>query len=244
MQNLINEWSKLIRKRSTIILFCLSALFPILAGPSIQMVQNRFGFTAFDGESFSLVILSLAVSFYLPLLMALVVSDMFSGEQEHKTLFFLLVRPVSRFKIFTSKIICTGIYMLVLLLIICLSALLTGAIWLENFTFHGLLLGISAYLLSWFPVMAVSLLMAFFVQWVSSGSKALTFSILLYIVMVIVTYLFPAVGQWLPAYDNDWYQRWINNGFSITSMGRMMFLLSFSALFFTLGYYKFSKKEF
>src|SRR5438128_12241845 len=111
MLNLKNEWNKLLRKRSTMVLFCLSALFPLLAGPAVQTLQNNFGFTAFDGESFPLVILSLAVSFYLPLLIALGISDMFAGEQEQNTLSFLLVRPISRFKLFSSKIVCTGIFL-------------------------------------------------------------------------------------------------------------------------------------
>jgi ABC-2 type transport system permease protein len=244
MLNLKNEWNKLLRKRSTTVLMCLSALFPLLAGPAIQMMQNRFGFTAFDGESFPLVILGLAVSFYLPLLLALGISDMFAGEQEQKTLSFLLVRPLSRFKFFTSKIACTGIYLLLLLMIVCISSLLTGAIWLENFTFYGLLIGISAFLLSWFPLMAIGMLLVFLVLWFGSSSRALTFSILLYLIMVVITYLFPTIAQWIPVYDNDWYQRWMNSGFTIVIMGRTIYLLSFCALFFSLGYYKFSQKEF
>ncbi|QCJ44261.1 hypothetical protein FAY30_21435 [Bacillus sp. S3] len=244
MLNLSNEWTKLVRKKSTIVLLCLSALFPLLTGPAIQMMQSRFGFTAFDGESFPLVILSLAVTFYMPLLLALCVSDMFAGEQEQKTLSFLLVRPLSRFKLFTSKLICTGIYLLTLLLIVCLSSLITGAIWLENFTFSGLLVSLSSFLLSWFPLMAMGILFVFLAQWVGSSSKVLTFSILLYLVMVVLTYLVPTVAEWLPVYDNNWYQRWINNGLNSATFGRSLYLLSFWALFFTLGYYKFSQKEF
>jgi ABC-2 type transport system permease protein len=244
MLNLKNEWNKLIRKRSTIVLLCLSALFPLLAGPAVQMLQNRFGFTAFDGESFPLVILGIAISFYLPLLLSLGISDMFAGEQEQKTLFFLLVRPISRFKIFTSKIMCTGIYLFLILMIVYVSSILTGVIWLENFTFHGVLLGFSAFLLSWFPLMALGMLLVFLVLWFGSSSKALTFSILLYLVMIVVTFLFPTIAQWLPAYDNDWYQRWMNSGFNIVVVGRGIYLLSFCTLFFTLGYYKFNQKQF
>lgn len=244
MLNLRNEWNKLLRKRSTIVLFCLSALFPLFAGPTIQSLQNRFGFTAFDGESFPLVILGLAVSFYLPLLLALAISDMFAGEQEHKTLPFLLIRPLTRFKLFTSKIVCTGIYLFTLLIIVCVSSLLTGAIWLENFTFKGLVLGLSSFLLSWFPLMAMGMLLVFLVLWFGSSSKALIFSILLYLIMILVNYLFPAIAQWLPTYDNSWYQRWINSGFSIVIAGRAIYLLSFCTCFFTLSYFKFSQKEF
>jgi ABC-2 type transport system permease protein len=62
--------------------------------------------------------------------------------------------------------------------------------------------------------------------------------------MVLLTYLFPAIAQWLPAYDIDWYQRWINSGFNRVVMGRTVYLLSFCVLFFILGYYKFSLKEY
>ncbi|SDN67894.1 ABC transporter permease [Bacillus sp. OK048] len=244
MLNLQNEWIKLVRKKSTLVLICLSALFPLLVGPAIQMMQSKFGFTAFDGESFPLVILSLAVTFYLPLLLALCVSDLFAGEQEQKTLSFLLVRPLSRFKLFTSKIVCTGIYLLTLLLVVCLSSLITGAIWLENFTFSGMAVSLLSFLLSWFPLMAMGILLVFLAQWVGSSSKALTFSILLYLVMVVLTYLVPAIAAWLPVYDSNWYQRWINNGLNVATFGRSLYLVSFCALFFTLGYYKFSQKEF
>ena len=45
MQNLRNEWMKLIRKRSTIVFFIISALFPLLVGPIVNILQNRIGFT-------------------------------------------------------------------------------------------------------------------------------------------------------------------------------------------------------
>jgi ABC-2 type transport system permease protein len=244
MLNLRNEWNKLTRKRSTIVLFYLSATFPLLAGPIIQMIQNKFGFTAFDGESFPLVILGLSVTIYLPLLLALGISDMFSGEQEQKTLSFLLVRPLSRMKIFTSKIACTGIYLFCLLMIVCVSSLITGAIWLENFTLHGLILDFSAFLLSWLPLMAVGLMVVYLALWFESSSKAITFSILLYLVMMVICYIIPTFAQWLPIFDNNWYQRWINSGLSIVVLGRTLYLLSFCTLFFTLGYYKFTQKEF
>ena len=244
MQNLSNEWMKLIHKRSTVVLFILSALFPILVGPAINILQNRIGFTLFDGESFSLIILSLAVTIYLPLLLAQSVSDLFPGEQEKNVLSFTLVRPITRLKLFASKNLCIAIYLMTQLLIIYISSILTGAIWLQNFTFKGMLMGGSAYILSWFPLMAIGLLLVFFVQWFGSSSRALTFSIIFYFIMVVLTFLIPSVAHWLPTYDSTWYQRWMNNGINIVVMGRAVYLLSWCSLFFTLGYYRFNKKEF
>ncbi|WP_026692606.1 ABC transporter permease [Peribacillus kribbensis] len=244
MLNLRNEWMKLTRRRSAITLLVISGVLPLIAGPVIKILQNKFSFTAFDGESFPLAMLSLAVSFYLPLLLALAVSELFSGEQEQKTLAFLLVRPISRMNIFKSKMISTGIYLLLLLLIICITSLLSGAIWLENFTMQGLMLAVASFLLSWFPLMALGLLFIFLVQWIGSSSRALTFSIILYLALMVVNFLFPGLARWLPTYDSNWYQRWINSGLSVLVMGRTLFLLSWSVLFYTLGYYKFSRKEF
>ena len=62
--------------------------------------------------------------------------------------------------------------------------------------------------------------------------------------MVVLTFLIPTVAHWLPTYDSNWYQRWMNNGINIVVMGRAVYLLSWCSLFFTLGYYKFNKKEF
>jgi ABC-2 type transport system permease protein len=244
MLNVRNEWMKLIRKRSAIALLVISGLLPLVAGPIINVLQNRFSFTAFDGESFPLVILSLAVSFYLPLLLALAISDVFSGEQEQKTLSFLLVRPISRMKIFKSKTISTGLYLLALLLILCISSLLSGAIWLENFTLHGLFMAVVSFMLSWIPLMSLGLLFMFLVQWIGSSSRALAFSIILYLAMMVVNFLFPGLARWLPTYDSNWYQRWINSGLNTLVMGRFLYLVSWCVLFYSLGYYKFSKKEF
>jgi ABC-2 type transport system permease protein len=243
-QNTKNECRKLMSKRSTNVFMVLSVLFPLLTGPSIQTLQSRFGFTAFDGESFSLVILGLAVAVYLPLLLILAVSDMFSGEQEQNMLSFTLVRPISRFKVYSSKTICIGLYLLALLLIICVSSLLTGAFWLSNFTFHGILLGLVAFLVSWVPLMAIGILFIFLAQWIGSSSKAVIFSILIYLILAALTFLSPALARWFPSYDTGWYQRWINMGMGRVLLGRTLYLLSWSALFFTLGYYKFNKKEF
>ena len=107
-----------------------------------------------------------------------------------------------------------------------------------------MLMGGTAYLLSWFPLMAIGLLLVLFVQWFGSSSRALTFSIILYFMMVVLTFILPQIGQWLPTYDSTWYQRWIHNGISMVVMGRAVYLLSWCSLFFTLGYYRFKKKEF
>ena len=51
------------------------------------------------------------------------------------------------------------------------------------------------------------------------------------------------IATWLPTYDNNWYQRWMNNGINSVVMGRTVYLLSWCSLFFTLGYYKFKKRN-
>lgn len=66
--------------------------------------------------------------YILPLLIASVAVDTFSCEFGDKTLKIILLRPISRFKVFTSKIICIGTYIIVNLFIVFIVSSILGFI--------------------------------------------------------------------------------------------------------------------
>ena len=113
----------------------------------------------------------------------------------------------------------------------------------SKFYIYGMLMGGTAYLLSWFPLMSICLLLSSLFNGLVKQSCIDLFNYPLFRDGCSDIYL-TSDRTMASTYDSTWYQRWIHNGISMVVMGRAIYLLSWSSLFFTLGYYRFKKKEY
>jgi len=244
--NTINELVKLTARRKTLLFLLLAVLIPFAGLPVVTRVQSGFGITAVSSADYPVAVLGLLTLFVVPLLIFLSVSDLFSGEFGDRTIRAMLVRPVSRLKIFTSKVLAV--------------ALLTAAQLAAGFAASAaasLLLPVSpdgrmaaigeaaiAYAAAFVPMAAIIAAAAFAALWFRNGSGALAVCILLYAAAKLLGFFFPELAAYSPAAYTDWHLLLLQGSVPFGKLAAVFsFLLGCGIVFYTLGYYLFDKKE-
>lgn len=243
--NIINETQKLFSKKKTAVLFVLTALITIFAAVLVSNFESRLGIIAVASSDFPIFVLNLFAGFFLPLFVCMVTADLFAGEMDERTLKISLLRPITRFKVYTAKLCTAGIYIIISLgfifiLSLILSFLLVGG----NSVIMSLLKGLTAYAAAAVPMLLIAVATAFMAQFFKSSSGVLTFSIFIFIAMKIMAVIFPQYSQFLITSYVDWHLLW-SGGKILTNqiLNLFMFMVSYSIIFLATGFYMFDRKE-
>lgn len=243
--NVTNETEKLFLKKKTIFFLVLALLIPLSSAGLVDRFQSGMGIAAIASADFPLTMLSLFTGILLPLYVFMATADSFSGEWSERTLKLVLVRPISRFKIFASKQVSLAIYVVFILGLAGLSSILSGLLlgvkgdlmlgWRDTFIAYGV---------SVIPILALITATVFIAQFFKSGSGALMICILLFVALQVSGFFFPQISVYSLTSYTDWYTLWLNGSAmfgKITNV--MMFLTACSLLFFTTGFFLFDRKE-
>jgi ABC-2 type transport system permease protein len=238
--NIINELEKNLTKRGMKVYFSLILLMPFLIILLSEKIQS-IDMLVLPTVNLTYAMLKGYVMVIIPVFIFVAVADTFSGELERGTLFS--VRPIERIEIYYSKIIALGImifiHLLIFFTITSISVLLFG----RNFQlsdFGSLLLST---FVSWFPLVAFTILAAFISQWFKSSAATVGVGILTYVLMFVVPFVIPKSLYLFPSSYLDWYQLWSENVSVQWMIQSSLYLFSFSTLFFAIGYYMFKSKE-
>lgn len=245
MRNLQNEWQKILSTKKTYVLFALSFLVPLAIAWGLARAQAGVGINAGNAAQFMMLMVSLFTSVLLPLFLGMAAIDLFTGEVQSRTMNWILLRPIARWKVYVSKVLALAVYLATHLGIAWLSSVF-ASVWLANDSLlTGAVEGLQAFGLSLFPLFAFVLLVVFIAQWFKSSSSALVFAILLYLAAVFVPIWFPKLAALSPTYYFDWYKRWMGSAVSDWKLMRSsLFLASFASLFFSLGLTMFEKRDY
>jgi ABC-2 type transport system permease protein len=109
---ILNEIEKLFLKKKNILYIVVSALIPIIGAALARALGNRIGIYVITPSYFPILILSLLVNIIIPLFIFSTAADLFAGERSERTLKIVLIRPVTRFKIYYPRVL--QLYCLVL----------------------------------------------------------------------------------------------------------------------------------
>jgi len=243
--NIKNELQKLFLKKKTIAFFIIAAIIPIVSIILVLAFRNGLGIISANTTSFPLFVLGIFTNVFLPLFAAMVAIDLFSGEVGDKNLKITLLRPISRFKIYTSKILSVGIYICINLgLVFVISVILGFFLSGKDALLPGLLKDVLAYLVAVVPMLSIVIAVAFISQFFKSSSGALTVCILVFICAKVVPIFSQPVSRILITSYTDWHLMWIGSFLSYAKIFNVfMLFLSYSLIFFAAGFYIFDKKE-
>lgn len=242
--NVWNETLKIALKKKTWFFMAMTLLIPIGAALLFANVQSGLGISAVSSGDFPIVMLGLFTGIFLPLFIFMGAADQFSGELGDRTLKILLTRPISRFKVFVSKQISLGLSIAVYLFLGMLGSVGSALFLSGRVSVYSIGDWLLAYGSAFVPLAALSIAAVFIAQFFSSGSSALTVSVLLYIAVKVSSFFFPQVSTYSPTAYLDWHMLWIGTPMASNQVGAVfMFLAACSILFFTAGYYLFDKKE-
>lgn len=239
-----NETEKILSKRKTVFFLIISAVFPLAAMALIKLFQSKLGFLAVTSINYPVMILGLFTDLLLPLFIFTTAADLFAGEFGDKSIKIALIRPISRFKVFLSKNISIGIFIIIVLGIIFIYSVISGLFLDGNAHLTGLLQVALAYIVALIPMLALSVIAVFFAQLFQSSSGALATCIFIYIAGKVLPYVAPKAAKVFLFYYTNWHMLWLGNSVgAVKLLNIFMLILSYMIIFFPAGYFLFDKKD-
>ncbi|MEC1524767.1 ABC transporter permease subunit [Neobacillus niacini] len=238
--NTLNEMQKLLTKKGTKLFLLASVLIPVLTK---ILVNNLFltDWMALPAENINMTLLDLFVTILIPLFIFIAATDLFTREGERGTL--LQVRPISRMELFGSKVIAISILSLFILLLEWTAVVVSSTVFDKAFEITAIPSSIGAFVVSWFPILVLTAFAVMLALFVHSSVLAVSGMIVLYLIMLFIPYVLPGSLFFLPTAYLDWYMQWFGNVSIRWMIQTVTYLCSSFALFFTVGYYMFNRKE-
>ncbi|MFT8315163.1 MAG: ABC transporter permease [Clostridium sp.] len=243
---LINEVEKLYKKKKVMVGIILALFFIVVGQIFISLVRNNFGVQGVSSNEFPFLILSIIVNTLLPLFVALITIDSFSGEFSKNTMKIVLTRPVSRLKLFSAKIVSICIFIFSILMLTMIFSIVSGLIFNSNsFNFIGIFEIILSYIVTLFPMIILCLMIVLFTNIVKSEVGVFFLSILVFIALKALGIFFSNYSGILFTSTFGWYNLWIMDTLPVFKIFReFMLLLSYGIILFTAGYFLFDRKDF
>ena len=159
--NTFNETKKLLQRKKAAIL--ISVAIPVVAAIVFVFFKNRLGIFAVNSANFPLLVLTLFTTVLLPLFVFSASAELFSGEVGDRTLKLTLIRPISRFKVFVSKHLAVGIFIVVSLATIFIISSVAGAFLGDN-QLSQIFINLFAYAISIIPMLFLCIAAVFLAQ--------------------------------------------------------------------------------
>ena len=241
--NTINEVQKLFLKKKIIVLLIITAIICFLSAFFISSIQQKLVFVAIDSVSFPLMTLSIFTNIFLPLFIFMTVSELFSGEVGDKSLKLVLIRPISRLKIFISKNTAIAIYIIINLTVVFIISMLSSTL-LNGKSSVNIPHIMFAYLIDVIPAVVLALFASFIAQFFKNSSVAIITCILSFIGIKVLSLFVSGLNNTVFTTYLNWYSIWTIGQFSfLRAINTLFMVLSYGVIFFTAGYYFFDKKE-
>lgn len=238
--NSLNEFQKLLTKKITKFLLFAAVLIPILTK---LLINNLFlsDWMAIQTENINFTLLDIFVNILIPLFIFVAATDLFTAEAERGTLF--QVRPISKMELFLSKVIAISLFSLLFLLLEWLTVMISSAVFDKAFDLITISSSLAAFILSWFPIIVLTVFAVILALFVVSSVFAITSMIILYAIMILIPYVLPNSLYLFPTTYLDWYMQWLSDVSIRWIIQTVTYLCSSFALFFLVGYYMFNRKE-
>lgn len=245
LANTINELVKTFSKKKTLALLLLTVLVPLGTAALLLLFKIKLDIRAVSGGNFPIFILGLFTNFFLPLFVFMWAADSFAAETGDKTLKLTLTRPISRIKVFSSKILAIGLVIETFLAVLLFASLAAGIFLgsVQNDWWGSILNSIKAYLVAGVPMLVIGILGAFIAQFFRNGSGALTTSIFVYIAAKLLPLVMPQSTNLLLVSYTDWHLLWLGAVPLQQLLYSFSFILSSAIIFFSAGLYAFISKE-
>jgi ABC-2 type transport system permease protein len=241
----INEAVKLLKKKKMMAAAILSILAVTIGQIAVTTIKHGLGLRVVGSVEFPIVLLSFITYTLLPLFAIFVAIDMFNGESSSNTMKITLLRPVSRFGVFSAKVLNLALFIAGNLLFVMLLSLIAGFIFNpSSASFAGILKVIFSYGLTFFPVFVFALIVVLLSNVIQGGLAVFFLSILIFIVFNSLGIVFSSYSSFFITSMFDWYTLWISESINVFKIFRQILIMSgCGMMLFTTGYYLFDRKD-
>lgn len=240
----LGELKKLRLKKKYTVLTIISALLCIMLALISALIGKAANIQSGSlTASLPMTVMSIFTQLVMPLVSAMAVCDLFATEYHDLSIKAQLMRPVTRFKIYTVKLcavftVCT----LIFLSVYTVSAISDFAFTQNN---GGLLYSFGAYILNLIPLIPVILMAALINQFAKGSTSAMFLCIIIYILMKVAGILVPILDSLLFTGYLEWHKLWLGTTLPFGALtSKCILLLGYAITFFSGGYFLFLKREF
>lgn len=239
------EMYKLIKKKKIFVAVVLSIIAVIIGQAALLAIKGGLGLKVAGSAEFPIVVLTIFMYTILPLFTAMIAIDMFSGEFSSNTMKITLTRPVSRFGIYSAKVLNIALFIMANLIFIMLLATTAGLIFnraaSEPISFGKVLI---SYLTAFLPVFILSLFVVMLSNILKGGLSVFFLSVLTFIGLNFLEVAFSRYSSFFITSMFGWYRLWISDAPNVFKIFRQFLIMSgCGIMFFTAGYYLFEKKD-
>ncbi len=242
--NVRNEMEKLWTRGRTKGFLLLTLLLPVVSAILLTFLQNNTGVIGGLGSNLPMLMLSLFTFALLPLFMFMSAADSFTGEVAARTLKLVLVRPITRAKVFASKVLALAFYIAVHLGVLWFSSILSGLFIPGEDVTGGLTDSMKAYTASFLPMIAIGLITVLIAQCFNNSTGAMALIVLIYFAAKLIPFVLPEASVWSVFSYTDWYVLWVGNGASISKLlNSSVLLLAYCIMAYTAGLHIFDRKQ-
>ncbi len=233
-----NELERMYRKNKIILFLGLDLLLCGLNLLALSLL--KLSHIEINSANMATNILSLFCGYVLPIYVVMVTMELFTDQYNDKTILNILSRPVTRFKIYLSKIVAVGIFILLHLTVVLLITLAL------NFSSHiSLVKLVVAYFVSAYPLFVLAMVVGLIAQVVKNGLIGMLFSIILLVLAKALEIFLVVPSAFLFTTYFDWYKMFIMNTPNVSHIVITFMLMTAYGLFtYVLGCWLFDKKEF
>lgn len=242
-----NEVIKLGVKKKYIVFFIIGAAI-CLINLGFKMLVNLLASgmlgNVFKTGSTALSMLGFFTEIFIPFIAFLAASDLIGSEYQNGSIRALLIRPVSRTKIYFSKILAVfslcvinflGIYAVNLILDI-----VTG-----NFSGSDFAYSLSVYFIDIVPIFLTALLAVFINSLFKSAGMSVFICIAVYAALKIGGIFIPSLSGLMFTGYTQWHSLWLGTPLPFNVVfSKLMLIVGYAIVFASGGYYIFLKSDF
>lgn len=243
MSGTSSEFSKLIMKKKYIVLVILGAAVCFLRLGGTMLISALSQGEIVIKSSLVLSMLGFTTDILVPLIVFMAVTDLFASEIQEDSFKAALMRPLSRFKVMTSKVLAVFFLGAVTMLVMFAACLIIQLI--SGRGFVGAAQGLLIYCVDIIPVFAL-ICMALFVNMTAKGpTLSMLICIAVYIFFKYLNLYVSPLGQMIFTAYSQWHKILVGAtlpfGALISNLG---IWLGSVLILYTASYIMFERKDF
>lgn len=241
--NTKSELQKLLMKKKYLVIAILGALVCILRLGGNVLISRLSRGEVVIKSNLIMEMLGFVADILVPLIVFMAVTDLFASEVQEDTLKASLMRPLTRFKVMTSKsaaVFLLGCMTMLAMFVVCFVIQL-----LSGNNLSTVLITLAAYIIDMIPVIAL-VAMAVLINMISkSPTLAMLLCIVVYIFFKYLNFYVSPIGQLVFTAYSQWHKIWIGTLLPFGTLAAKIGILFGSVLIlYTLSYIIFDSKDY
>lgn len=238
-----SELQKLLTRKKYLVITILGALICLMRLGGNLLIAKVSGGEVVIKSNLIMSMLGFVTDIIIPLIVFMAVTDLFASEVQEDTLKASLMRPLTRFKVMTSKSLAVFILSCAVMLVMFIACLVMQIV--SGNSLSIVPQSLAAYLIDMIPIISL-VAMALLINMISkSPTLAMLLCIVVYIFFKYLNLYVSPLGQMVFTAYTQWHKIWIG---SLLPVGALMakagILFGSVLILYTLSYIIFDSKDY